>query len=109
MLVLWQTRQPGKYVKKRKYIKKRTCPGQFLLALSKMQNIVELLSIPVNFCSCLIMTFKRQQLYKELRGIPVQEMESTPGPKYSTIAPVPPFTVKMPATLRITSAKENQH
>jgi len=40
--------------------------------------------------------------------IPVQEMESTPGPKYSTIAPVPPFTVKMPATLRITSDKEKQ-
>ena len=33
-------------------------------------------------------------------------MESTPGPKYSTIAPVPPFTVKMPATLRMTSVEK---
>lgn len=33
-------------------------------------------------------------------------MDSTPGPKYSTIAPVPPFTDKMPATLRITSFGE---
>ncbi len=35
--------------------------------------------------------------------IPVHEIESTPGPKYSTIAPVPPFTVRMPASFRITS------
>ena len=35
--------------------------------------------------------------------IPVQERECTPGPKYSTIAPVPPFTVKMSATFRMTS------
>ena len=34
-------------------------------------------------------------------------MESTPGPKYSTIAPVPPFTVKIPATFRITSVNTN--
>src|SRR5437588_2558478 len=34
---------------------------------------------------------------------PVAEMDSTPGPKYSTIAPVPPFTVSTPATLRMTS------
>src|SRR5690606_25418530 len=34
---------------------------------------------------------------------PVQDMDSAPSPKYSTIQPVPPFTVKMPATLRITS------
>ena len=40
--------------------------------------------------------------------IPVQEMESTPGPKYSMIAPVPPFTVKIPATLRITSVKRKK-
>ena len=37
------------------------------------------------------------------RSLPVQEMESTPGPKYSTMAPVPPFTVKMSATFKITS------
>ena len=30
-------------------------------------------------------------------------MLSTPGPKYSTIAPVPPLTVKMPASLQMTS------
>lgn len=30
--------------------------------------------------------------------IPVQEIESTPGPKYSTMAPVPPLTVRIPAT-----------
>jgi hypothetical protein len=35
--------------------------------------------------------------------IPVQERDSTPGPKYSTMAPVPPLTVKIPATLRMTS------
>ena len=34
---------------------------------------------------------------------PVHEMESTPGPKYSTMAPVPPLTVRMLATLRMTS------
>lgn len=28
-------------------------------------------------------------------AIPVQEMESTPGPKYSTIAPVPPSFEKL--------------
>src|SRR3546814_8495126 len=31
---------------------------------------------------------------------------SAPSPKYSTIAPVPPFTVNIPATLRITSFAE---
>lgn len=39
---------------------------------------------------------------------PVQEMESTPGPWYSTIAPVPPFTVRIPATFKITSLGEVQ-
>ena len=34
---------------------------------------------------------------------PVALSEATPGPKYSTIAPVPPFTVSSPATRRITS------
>jgi hypothetical protein len=38
----------------------------------------------------------------------VQEIESTPGPKYSTIAPVPPLTVKIPASLRIMSFGEDQ-
>lgn len=35
-------------------------------------------------------------------------MESTPGPWYSTMAPVPPFTVRIPATFRITSLGEVQ-
>ena len=35
--------------------------------------------------------------------LPVQLRLSAPGPKYSTMAPVPPFTVRMPATFRITS------
>lgn len=34
---------------------------------------------------------------------PVQEIESTPGPKYSMMAPVPPLTVRIPANLRMTS------
>ena len=34
---------------------------------------------------------------------PVQERDWAPSPKYSTIAPVPPFTVRISATLRITS------
>lgn len=48
--------------------------------------------------------FQKKQYEK---SIPVQEMESTPGPKYSTIAPVPPFTVKIPATFKITSVNTN--
>ena len=39
---------------------------------------------------------------------PVQDMDLAPGPKYSTIAPVPPFTVRIPATLRITSLADVQ-
>ena len=39
---------------------------------------------------------------------PVQDNESAPSPKYSTIAPVPPFTVKIPATFKITSFAEVQ-
>ncbi len=39
----------------------------------------------------------------QIVALPVAEIDSQPGPKYSTIAPVPPFTVRMPATLRITS------
>ena len=38
--------------------------------------------------------------------IPVAEIASTPGPKYSTIAPVPPLTVRIPATLQMTSFGE---
>lgn len=36
----------------------------------------------------------------------MQEMVSTPGPKYSTIAPVPPLTLRMPATLQMMSLGE---
>ena len=35
--------------------------------------------------------------------LPVQESVLAPSPKYSTMAPVPPLTVNMPATLEITS------
>ena len=30
-------------------------------------------------------------------AMPVHDRLSTPGPKYSTMAPVPPLTVRMPA------------
>ena len=39
----------------------------------------------------------------QIVALPVAEIDSAPGPKYSTIAPVPPFTVRMPATFRMTS------
>src|SRR3954470_12355077 len=35
--------------------------------------------------------------------LPVQLIDFAPSPKYSTIAPVPPFTVSIPATFNITS------
>ena len=35
--------------------------------------------------------------------LPVQLMLVAPSPKYSTMAPVPPFTVSIPATFKITS------
>ena len=34
---------------------------------------------------------------------PVHDIDSAPGPKYSTMAPVPPFAVRIPATFRMTS------
>ena len=34
---------------------------------------------------------------------PVHDIAVAPSPKYSTIAPVPPFTVRIPATFKITS------
>ncbi len=40
--------------------------------------------------------------------LPVQLNDSAPSPKYSTMHPVPPFTVRTPATLRITSFAEAQ-
>lgn len=36
----------------------------------------------------------------------MQDTLSTPGPKYSTIAPVPPLTDRMPATLQMMSLGE---
>ena len=38
----------------------------------------------------------------------MQDIEVAPSPKYSTTAPVPPLTVKISATLRITSLADNQ-
>ena len=35
--------------------------------------------------------------------LPVHDNDCAPSPKYSTIAPVPPFTVSRSATFRITS------
>ena len=39
---------------------------------------------------------------------PVQDKDSAPSPKYSTIHPVPPLTVKISATFRITSLADVQ-
>ena len=39
----------------------------------------------------------------QIVALPVAEIESAPGPKYSTMAPVPPLTVRTRATLRMTS------
>lgn len=39
----------------------------------------------------------------QMVACPVQDSASTPGPKYSTMAPVPPLTDRMPATLQMTS------
>ena len=39
----------------------------------------------------------------QIVALPVAEIESAPGPKYSTIAPVPPSTVSTRATSRMTS------
>src|SRR6476660_10202982 len=44
----------------------------------------------------------------QIVAVPVAEMDSVPGPKYSTMAPVPPLTVRIPATLRITSLSAAQ-
>ena len=38
--------------------------------------------------------------------LPVQEIVEVPSPKYSTTAPVPPLTVKIPASFKITSFAE---
>ena len=39
---------------------------------------------------------------------PVADRDFAPSPKYSTIAPVPPFTVSIPATFKITSLADAQ-
>jgi hypothetical protein len=40
--------------------------------------------------------------------LPVAEMLAAPGPKYSTMAPVPPLTVRMSATFKMMSLGEAQ-
>lgn len=47
--------------------------------------------------------------YRVLDCVPVHEMDSVPGPWYSIMAPVPPATVRMSATFRITSANKQTH
>ena len=44
----------------------------------------------------------------QIEPFPVQDIELAPSPKYSTIQPVPPLTVSIPATLSITSFAEAQ-
>ena len=44
----------------------------------------------------------------QMVALPVQLMADVPGPKYSTMAPVPPRTVRMSATFRITSLGDVQ-
>ena len=39
----------------------------------------------------------------QIVALPVALIVSVPGPKYSTMAPVPPLTVRISATLRMTS------
>ena len=39
--------------------------------------------------------------------LPVADRLLAPGPKYSTMAPVPPLTVRMSATFRMTSLGED--
>ena len=44
----------------------------------------------------------------QIVALPVAANDPAPGPKYSTIAPVPPVTVSKPAMRRITSLGEDQ-
>ena len=44
----------------------------------------------------------------QMVALPVALRERAPGPKYSTMAPVPPATVRMSATFRITSLGADQ-
>ena len=44
----------------------------------------------------------------QMVALPVALMADVPGPKYSTMAPVPPLTVRIWATLRMTSLGEVQ-
>ncbi|CAB4608000.1 unannotated protein [freshwater metagenome] len=44
----------------------------------------------------------------QIVALPVQEIELAPGPKYSTMAPVPPLTVRMRATSRMMSFGADQ-
>ena len=44
----------------------------------------------------------------QIVAFPVALMVAAPGPKYSTIAPVPPLTLRRPATRRMTSLGDAQ-
>src|SRR6478609_7211794 len=44
----------------------------------------------------------------QMVALPVQLIDSAPGPKYSTMAPVPPLTVRISATLRMMSLGADQ-
>jgi hypothetical protein len=44
----------------------------------------------------------------QIVAIPVQEILSMPGPKYSTVLPVPPLTPNTPATFKMISLGDVQ-
>lgn len=79
------------------------------------KRLVVLLCYFYNISPCVVL-YKSQTSEKENKlpqsgsffHWPVQEIESTPGPWYSTMAPVPPFTVRMPATFKMTSLGDVQ-
>ena len=39
----------------------------------------------------------------QMVALPVADSDRAPGPKYSTMAPVPPLTVRISATFKMTS------
>ena len=59
--------------------------------------------IPQHRKFCVMTAVQQRCMQLDEGDQPVHEIASTPGPWYSTMAPVPPLTVKMPATLQITS------
>jgi hypothetical protein len=44
----------------------------------------------------------------QMVAMPVHQRDSTPGPLYSTMAPAPPLTARMAATLRMSSTRNDQ-